>query len=74
MNRYEVFVKVVECGSFTRAADELGYTQSAVSQMVHTLEEELSAVLLRRGRRSPRTANSTCPISVRYAAPTANCV
>lgn len=48
MNRYEVFVKVVECGSFTRAADELGYTQSAVSQMVHTLEEELSAVLLRR--------------------------
>ena len=50
MNRYEVFVKVVECGSFTRAADELGYTQSAVSQMVHTLEEELSAVLLRRDK------------------------
>ena len=38
MNRYEVFVKVAECGSFTRAANELGYTQSAVSQMVHTLE------------------------------------
>ena len=37
MNRYEVFVKVAECGSFTRAANELGYTQSAVSQMVHTL-------------------------------------
>lgn len=48
MNRYEVFVKVAECGSFTRAANELGYTQSAVSQMVHTLEEELSTVLLRR--------------------------
>ena len=48
MNRYEVFVKVAECGSFTRAASELGYTQSAVSQMVHTLEEELSTVLLRR--------------------------
>ncbi|MEG1912276.1 MAG: LysR family transcriptional regulator [Cloacibacillus sp.] len=48
MNRYEVFVKVIECGSFTRAASELGYTQSAVSQMVHTLEEELSAVLVLR--------------------------
>lgn len=48
MNRYEVFVKVTESGSFTRAAEELGYTQSAVSQMVHTLEEELCTVLLRR--------------------------
>ncbi len=48
MNRYEVFVKLIECGSFTKAAAELGYTQSAVSQMVHTLEEELSSVLVLR--------------------------
>ena len=50
MNRYEVFVKVVECGSFTAAAAELNYTQSAVSQLVHTLEQELSAVLLLRSK------------------------
>ncbi|MDY3281576.1 LysR family transcriptional regulator [Dysosmobacter sp.] len=50
MNRYEVFVRVVECGSFTRAARELNYTQSAVSQMVHTLEEELSAALVLRSK------------------------
>lgn len=50
MNRYEVFVKVIECGGFTRAAEELNYTQSAVSQMIHTLEEELSATLLLRSR------------------------
>ena len=50
MNRYEVFVKVVETGNFTRAAEELNYTQSAVSQMVHTLEEELSAVLVYRSK------------------------
>ncbi|MDY3918727.1 MAG: LysR family transcriptional regulator [Candidatus Limivivens sp.] len=50
MNRYEVFVKVVESGNFTRAAQELNYTQSAVSQMVHTLEAELSAVLILRGK------------------------
>lgn len=41
---------MVECGSFTKAADALGYTQSAVSQMVHTLEEELSTVLAHRGK------------------------
>lgn len=50
MNRYEVFVKVIENGSFTKAAEELNYTQSAVSQMVHTLEEELSAVLVSRSK------------------------
>lgn len=50
MNRYEVFVKVIENGSFTKAAEELNYTQSAISQMVHTLEEELSAVLVLRSK------------------------
>lgn len=50
MNRYRVFVKVIECGSFTKAAQELNYTQSAVSQMVHTLEEELSSTLISRSK------------------------
>ena len=50
MTRYQVFLKVVETGSFTRAAQELDYTQSAVSQMVHSLEEELSATLLLRSK------------------------
>ncbi len=50
MNRYEVFITVTECGSFSRAAERLNYTQSAVSQMVHTLEDELSATLLLRSK------------------------
>ena len=50
MNRYEVFIKVVECRSFTRAAEELNFTQSAVSQMVRTLEKELSTTLVQRIR------------------------
>lgn len=50
MNRYEVFMKILEMGSFTRAAQELNYTQSAISQMVHTLEEELSTTLLLRSK------------------------
>ena len=50
MNRYDVFVKVLDVGSFSRAADELGYTQSAVSQMIKSLEEEFATALLIRSR------------------------
>jgi DNA-binding transcriptional LysR family regulator len=42
------FLAVVRCGSFTAAADELGYTQSAVSQQVAALELELGHQLLHR--------------------------
>lgn len=37
MSKYDAFVKVIETGSFTKAAEELGYTQSAVSQMIRSL-------------------------------------
>ena len=48
MIRYIALCKVIETGSFTRAAEELGYTQAAVSQMVRSLENELSVTILRR--------------------------
>ncbi len=51
MNRYSAFIKIIETGSFTKAAQELGYTQSAVSQMVRSLEEELSTTLILRSRK-----------------------
>ncbi|MCE5285333.1 MAG: LysR family transcriptional regulator [Pelosinus sp.] len=50
MNRYSAFILIIETGSFTKAAEELGYTQSAISQMVRSLEEELSTKLLLRSR------------------------
>lgn len=50
MNRYLAFQKVVELGSFTKAADVLGYTQPAMSQMITSLEKELSIKLLYRSR------------------------
>ena len=51
MNRFEVFMKVIEKESFTEAAEDLGYTQSAVSQMVKALEKELSTTLITRSRK-----------------------
>ena len=62
MNRYEVFVKIMECGSFTRAAEELNYTQSAVSQMIHTLEQELSTTLILR----TKTGITLTPDGIQY--------
>ena len=50
MQRYIAFVKIVEVGSFTRAAEILGYTQPAMSQMVASLEHELGIKLLYRSR------------------------
>ena len=44
------FLKVVECGSFSRAAELLHYSQSGVSRMIIELESELGVVLLERGR------------------------
>lgn len=54
MNRYIALQKIVELGSFTKAADALGYTQSAMSQMVASLETELSMKLLYRSRTGVR--------------------
>jgi DNA-binding transcriptional LysR family regulator len=42
------FVTVAETGSFSRAAQLLGYTQSAVSQQVAALETDLGVELLHR--------------------------
>ncbi|WP_141432617.1 LysR family transcriptional regulator [Bacillus sp. 03113] len=50
MNRYIALQKIVELGSFTKAAEALGYTQSAISQMISSLEDELSIKLLYRSR------------------------
>jgi DNA-binding transcriptional LysR family regulator len=46
--RLRVFREVARHGSFSAAADALGYTQPAVSRQIATLEAELGTVLVRR--------------------------
>ncbi len=40
LSKYEVFIKVAELGNLTKAAAELGYTQSGVSHIINGLESE----------------------------------
>lgn len=52
--KYYVFVKTVELGGLTRAAEVLGYTQSGISHMIQSLEDEVGLRLLHRDRSGVR--------------------
>jgi len=47
----EVFIQVVDCGSFTKAAEMLNLPKATVSTLVQTLESTLSVKLLHRTTR-----------------------
>lgn len=48
IRKYEAFVRAVELGSLSKAAEELGYTQSGISHMMQSMEEEVGFPLLVR--------------------------
>ena len=50
IKKYEAFVKTVQLGSLTKAAEVLGTTQSRISHILSDLEEEYGFSLMRRGR------------------------
>ena len=52
--KYQILLKTVELGGITRAAEALGYTQSAASRMIAALEQEWDMELLIRGRKGVR--------------------
>jgi DNA-binding transcriptional LysR family regulator len=61
VSRLKVFVEVAKQGSISAAAEELSYTQSAVSQQIAALEAETGVTLIERLPRGVRltTAGST---------------
>ena len=48
--KYMAFIKTVEYGSFTKAAEILNYSQSGISRMINDLEREWKITLLERSR------------------------
>lgn len=54
IQKYMAFIKTVEHGSFTKAAEMLNYSQSGISRMINDLEKEWGVSLLERGRSGVR--------------------
>ena len=52
MKNINTFIYTAELGSFTKAAELLGYSQSTVSFQIRQLEEELGTVLFERINRT----------------------
>ena len=48
IRKYEAFVRAVELGSLSKAAEQLGYTQSGISHMMQSLEDEVGFPLMVR--------------------------
>lgn len=74
LNRLTYFAAVVEAGSFTRAAAQLGVTKAVVSQHVARLEEEVGTTLLLRTTRklaltdAGRRLHARCVVILRESA------
>ena len=52
--KIEALLTTVKTGSFSKAAEELSCTQSAVTQMMNTLEDELGVKILQRSHNGVR--------------------
>lgn len=48
LRQIKYFVAIVECNSFTEAAEECYISQSAISQQMNALESELGVKLTKR--------------------------
>lgn len=51
IRKYEVFLAVVDRGSFIKAANDLGYTQSGITHMMNSMEKECGFPLLMRSNK-----------------------
>jgi len=58
IKRLRVFSQAARASSFARAAEVLGYSPSAISQQISTLERDLGVVLFERGARGVRLTDA----------------
>lgn len=56
--KYEAVINVAETGSITRTAEKMGYSQSGITQMIKSLENELGLTLLTRTNRGVSLTNA----------------
>ena len=76
IKKYEVLLQTADLGSFTKASEVLGYTQSAISHIITGLEDELGLKLLARDRfgvRLTAEGRPSCPPSGQSASRTRSC-
>ena len=52
--QYTALIKTLERGTLSKAAEELGYTQSGLSRMINSLEEEMGIKVIERDRNGVR--------------------
>jgi len=50
IQKYNALLKTIELGNISRAAEEMGYTQPAVSKMISDLEAEWGITLIQRNK------------------------
>ena len=46
ISKYQIFLKTVQCGNFSKAAQALNFTQSGVSHLIKTIEDEFGFPVL----------------------------
>ena len=56
--KYEALLHIAENGSISKTAQELGYTQSGITQMINGLETELGMQLIIRRSKGVKLTNS----------------
>ena len=56
--KLRALLTAVDCGSFSKAAAQLGYTQSAMTHLVNKLEAEIGCTLLERDSRGIRLTDA----------------
>ena len=46
--KLEILIKAIDMGSFSKAAESVGYTQSGITHLVNSLEKEIGFRLVNR--------------------------